>query len=69
MPCCPDALQPQYPFLGDVRGLGLMLGIEVVSPNSVSMAPAPVLAGWVVSSMRSRRVLLSTDGPYDNVIK
>lgn len=41
-----QALQPGRPYLGDVRGLGLMLGIEVVSDGD-SLAHAPKLAHWI----------------------
>jgi ethanolamine-phosphate phospho-lyase len=62
-------LQEGRPFLGDVRGLGLMLGIECIS-DAASKAPAPKLACWVRESMKARRVLLTTDGMRcDNILK
>jgi ethanolamine-phosphate phospho-lyase len=57
-----------YDFIGDIRGLGLMVGIEVVR-SKASKFPAPVMARWIKERMKERRVLLSTDGPYDNVVK
>ena len=57
-----------YDFVGDVRGIGLMVGIEVVT-SVESKHPAPMMAKWIKEAMKTRRVLLSTDGPYDNVIK
>lgn len=41
-----EALQQGRPYLGDVRGLGLMVGIEVVT-NGHSLARAPKLAHWI----------------------
>ncbi len=41
-----DALQEGRPYLGDVRGLGLMLGIECVS-DAATLAHAPKLAAWI----------------------
>ena len=50
-----QALQGGRPYLGDVRGLGLMLGIEVVS-NGGSLAHAPKLAHWI--KVRAPRLTL-----------
>ena len=52
-------LQASAPFLGDVRGIGLMVGIEVVRMGSgegavVSKEPAPVLAKWIKERMKVR---------------
>eukprot|EP00798_Chlamydomonas_sp_ICE-L_P011143 gene11143-18762_t len=64
-----ECLRPQYPFLGDVRGIGLMVGVEVVLDPGTHQTHAPRLARWLKERMKARQVLLSTDGPYDNVIK
>ncbi len=53
---------------GDVRGHGLFLGIELVSERN-SFEPATELAGQIVNEMRDRAILLSTDGPLENVLK
>lgn len=44
-----EALQGGRPYIGDVRGLGLMLGIEIVSDSSLTHAPA--LAHWIKVSL------------------
>ncbi|MEM7201692.1 MAG: aminotransferase class III-fold pyridoxal phosphate-dependent enzyme [Planctomycetota bacterium] len=62
-----EELAARYPLIGDVRGLGLFLGIELVLDERLS--PAPAHATYVVERMRERGVLLSTDGPEHNVIK
>jgi 4-aminobutyrate aminotransferase-like enzyme/Ser/Thr protein kinase RdoA (MazF antagonist) len=56
------------PLVGDCRGRGLFLGIELVRDRD-TREPAPTEAAYVVERVRSRRVLLSTDGPDHNVIK
>ncbi|KTD79388.1 aminotransferase class III-fold pyridoxal phosphate-dependent enzyme [Legionella waltersii] len=61
-------LKSQYPVIGDVRGRGLFLGIELVT-DSQSLNPNPELAERIVNDMKEKRVLLSTDGPHHNVIK
>ncbi|KAG2451934.1 hypothetical protein HYH02_003708 [Chlamydomonas schloesseri] len=59
---------PAVEVLGDVRGLGLFIGVEIVRDRT-SKRHAPVTAKWLKERLKARRVLLSTDGPYDNVIK
>jgi len=58
----------RFPVIGDVRGLGLFLGVEFVRDRE-SMEPAAAQAEYVVNRMRDRGILLSTDGPHHNVIK
>ncbi len=58
----------RFPIVGDVRGLGLFLGVELVRDRG-TMAPATAQADHVVNRMRDRGILLSTDGPHHNVIK
>ena len=61
-------LQNRHPILGDVRGLGLFLGIEL-SLDRETRAPAAAQAAYVVERMKDHGILLSTDGPDRNVIK
>ena len=58
----------RFPVVGDVRGLGLFLGIELVCDRA-TLAPAAVQADYVVNRLRDRGILVSTDGPLHNVIK
>ena len=60
-------LQTNYPQIGDVRGLGLFLGLELVEPDTRN--PNAQFASDLVESMKDKGVLLSTDGPQHNVIK
>jgi 4-aminobutyrate aminotransferase-like enzyme len=62
------SLAERYPIVGDVRGSGLFLGVELVRDRE-TLEPAGVEAGFVANRMRERGVLLGTDGPYHNVVK
>jgi len=63
-----ESLKESHELIGDVRGRGLFLGIEMVRDRG-TLEPASQEASIVVDSMRERGVLLSTDGPLHNVIK
>lgn len=63
-----SALQSKHRVIGDVRGMGLFLGIELVT-DMQSFTPAPDLAVSIVNLMKERGILLSADGPFHNVIK
>ncbi len=62
------SLMERHALIGDVRGLGLYVGVELVLDRA-SRAPAGRHAAWVVERMRDLRVLVSTDGPDHNVLK
>lgn len=61
-------LQKESPIIGDVRGVGLFLGIELVK-DKVGKEPNPQAAHHLVNRLRDQAILLSTDGPDHNVIK
>jgi len=61
-------LQNRHSLIGDVRGLGLFIGIEFVR-NRETLEPADSEATQIVERMKERCILLSTDGPYHNIIK
>ena len=62
------ALQQQHAVVGDVRGSGLFLGVELVSDRH-TREPAASIASSVVNRMREEAILLGTDGPFHNVLK
>lgn len=62
------ALMDKHPVIGDVRGIGLFIGIELVSDRD-TLEPATRKASEMVNRMKNRGVLLGTDGPFNNVIK
>jgi 4-aminobutyrate aminotransferase-like enzyme/Ser/Thr protein kinase RdoA (MazF antagonist) len=61
-------MQARHDSIGDVRGMGLFLGLDIVTDRS-SKAYATELANLVVNLAREEGVLIGTDGPYDNVVK
>jgi 4-aminobutyrate aminotransferase-like enzyme/Ser/Thr protein kinase RdoA (MazF antagonist) len=61
-------VMPRHSLIGDVRGRGLYIGIELVVDQE-TRAPAPRHAAYVIERMRENGILLSTDGPLHNVIK
>jgi 4-aminobutyrate aminotransferase-like enzyme len=61
-------LQNNHSLLGDVRGTGLFIGVELVRDDS-TLEPADGEAALLVQRMKEHGVLLSTDGPFHNVIK
>jgi 4-aminobutyrate aminotransferase-like enzyme/Ser/Thr protein kinase RdoA (MazF antagonist) len=62
------ALQTRHALIGDVRGSGLFLGIDLVLDRE-SRKPAPLQASYVVNRLRDCGILTGTDGPHHNVIK
>ena len=58
----------RYPIVGDVRGSGLFLGVELVRSRE-TLEPAKEESAFIVNRMRDAGILLGTDGPFDNVIK
>ncbi|MBY5361823.1 aspartate aminotransferase family protein [Rhizobium leguminosarum] len=66
-----DALQDlsqEFKQIGDVRGTGLFIGVEIVSDRSDKKADAAVTTR-IVNGLRERRVLISASGPSANVLK
>jgi len=61
------AAQERYGVVGDVRGKGLMIGIELVRPGGTD--PAPEAAGRVLEEARRRGLLVGKGGLYGNVIR
>ncbi len=62
------ALQGQHELIGDVRGSGLFLGVDLVLDRDTREA-APRQAAYVVNRLRECGILTGTDGPHHNVIK
>jgi len=62
------AWQERYPLIGDVRGLGAMLAIELVR-DPATKEPAPELASRVAEEAARRGLLLLKAGTYSNCIR
>src|SRR5579859_2676034 len=63
-----EKLRDCHRLIGDVRGSGLFLGIDLVRDRE-TREPAPEQADYVVNRLRERIILAGTDGPHHNVIK
>jgi 4-aminobutyrate aminotransferase-like enzyme len=63
-----EGLKSKHPIIGDVRGIGLFIGVELVRDHS-SKEPATEEAHYVVNRMKELGVLLSVDGTLHNVLK
>jgi 4-aminobutyrate aminotransferase-like enzyme/Ser/Thr protein kinase RdoA (MazF antagonist) len=63
-----NKLKGRYPVIGDVRGSGLFLGMELVRDRQ-TLEPAAEEAALVIERMRELGVLIGCDGPQHNVLK
>lgn len=63
-----SALAARHAAIGDVRGRGLLIGVELVS-NPDTREPAGDLASRVANALRERGVLIGTTGRHGNVLK
>jgi alanine-glyoxylate transaminase/(R)-3-amino-2-methylpropionate-pyruvate transaminase len=61
-------LQEKHEIIGDVRGMGLMLGVELVR-NRKSKEPANTEAADVMEKMRERNVLIGKGGLFGNTLR
>ena len=61
-------MQKSHPLIGDVRGYGLFIGLDLVQ-DQISKEPATSAADYVKNRMREHRILMGTEGPADNILK
>lgn len=61
-------LMEKYEVIGDVRGMGLFLGVELVTDRR-SKQPATEVARRVANRAKDLGILMGTEGPFDNVLK
>jgi 4-aminobutyrate aminotransferase-like enzyme len=61
-------LAERHLIVGDVRGSGLFLGVELVRDRR-TLEPAAAEAAYAVERLRERGILTGTDGPLHNVLK
>ena len=60
-------LQRQHPLIGDVRGLGLMIGVELVRDKDLT--PANTEAEAIRDGLLDKGVLVGVGGVYGNVVR
>src|SRR5208282_6126173 len=63
-----EALKEKHAIIGDVRGMGLMQGIELVKDRS-SKAPGTDLANQLLERLRVHGLLVGKGGLYGNVVR
>lgn len=63
-----NELATRHPIIGDVRGLGLFMGVELVIDRT-ALDPAPAQTRYITQRLKERGVLVSIDGPLNNVLK
>ena len=61
-------LADKYTIIGDVRGVGMFLGIDLVK-DRVTREPATAEAQHIISRLKQEKILFSADGPNRNVLK
>ena len=63
-----NSLADRFEAIGDVRGEGLFLSVELVKDRTTK-EPDPVLATQIVNSMRENGILISSSGRAENILK
>ena len=63
-----DELGDKYPLIGDVRGMGLMQGLELVRDRKTK-EPAPVETNELMERARANGLLIGKGGLFGNVIR
>jgi len=61
-------LESAHELIGDVRGLGLFLGVELVKDREARL-PATKEAELIAEKMKKKNILVTTEGPYHQVLK
>ncbi|WP_027235957.1 aminotransferase class III-fold pyridoxal phosphate-dependent enzyme [Leisingera caerulea] len=60
------ALEEKHACIGDVRGMGLFLGVELINPDG---SEATEICSYIKNRMRDHRILIGSEGPKDNILK
>jgi 4-aminobutyrate aminotransferase-like enzyme len=63
-----EGLKEKYPLIGDVRGMGLMQGLELVKDRATK-EPAPEATVQVMERARENGLLIGKGGLYGNVLR
>jgi 4-aminobutyrate aminotransferase-like enzyme/Ser/Thr protein kinase RdoA (MazF antagonist) len=61
-----NGLSSRHAAIGDVRGMGLFLGLELINPDG---SEATALCKYIKNRMRDHRILIGSEGPKDNILK
>ncbi|KAH0629807.1 hypothetical protein JD844_012197 [Phrynosoma platyrhinos] len=63
-----NQLKAKHPLIGDVRGVGLFIGVDLVQDQEKRL-PATTEAEFIITRLKEEFIMLSTDGPGRNVLK
>jgi 4-aminobutyrate aminotransferase-like enzyme len=61
-------LQDKHPLIGEVRGMGLLLGIELVEDRKTKV-PATAATAQLMEAARENRIMVGRGGIYGNVLR
>jgi 4-aminobutyrate aminotransferase-like enzyme len=61
-------LQNKYPLIGDVRGMGLLLALELVEDRKTK-TPATAATAQLIEATRENRIMVGRGGLYGNVVR
>ncbi|WP_377190843.1 aminotransferase class III-fold pyridoxal phosphate-dependent enzyme [Ruegeria meonggei] len=59
-------IEGDFACIGDVRGMGLFLGVELINPDG---SEGTEICKYVKNRMRDHRILIGSEGPKDNILK
>ncbi len=59
-------IESDFGCVGDVRGMGLFLGVELINPDG---SEGTEICKYVKNRMRDHRILIGSEGPKDNILK
>ena len=63
-----ERLAAKHALMGDVRGMGLFVGVEMVTDRE-TRRPATRQTAYILNRMRAARILIGCEGPDNNVLK
>ena len=61
-------MKQKYNVIGDIRGLGGMIGIEFIKPDGLN-TPDPQITSIIIKNASKRGLLIEGAGTYNNVIR
>lgn len=61
-----QTLEAKYRCVGDVRGMGLFVGLELIHSDG---SEATEICSYIKNRMRDHRILIGSEGPKDNILK